>query len=116
MNVPRSHLNDGHESVVLDRILHAAIGRVTGGSSPIGLSLAILDWAAHLAASPGRMTELMRCATLEALRGFDLTMNEMRAQKQPVLPEILRAPRGKNCLTPLGSGSLSPRNIFGMRR
>ena len=88
IKVPRSSLNHQHESAVLDRILHAAVGRLTGGTSPIGLSLAVLDWAAHLAASPGRMTELIRCATLEALRGFDLTMNEMRAQKQPVLPEI----------------------------
>lgn len=84
----RSPLKDGHESAILDRVLHAAVGRVTGGSSPIGLSLAILDWAAHLAASPGRMTELIRCATLEALRGFDLTMNEKRTQNQTALPEI----------------------------
>jgi polyhydroxyalkanoate synthase subunit PhaC len=87
MIVPRAHLNEGNESAVLDRILHAAVGRMTGGTSPIGLSLAVLDWATHLAASPGRMTELMRCATLEALRGFDLTLNEMRSQNQTALPE-----------------------------
>jgi len=84
--VPHSYTHHGNESAVIDRILHAAIGRLTGGTSPIGLSLAYLDWATHLAASPGRMAELMRCATLETLRGIDLTLNEARSQDASALP------------------------------
>ena len=48
--MPHSYTHHGNESAVIDRILHAAIGRLTGGTSPIGLSLAYLDWATHLAA------------------------------------------------------------------
>lgn len=84
--VPQTFGHEGNESAVIDRILHAAIGRVTGGTSPIGLSLALLDWATHLAASPGRLVELARYATLESLRGFDLTLNEARSQDASALP------------------------------
>ncbi|MEX0369962.1 MAG: PHA/PHB synthase family protein [Tateyamaria sp.] len=42
----------------LDRILHTAIGRATGGLSPTALSTAWLDWALHLAGSPERRMQL----------------------------------------------------------
>jgi polyhydroxyalkanoate synthase subunit PhaC len=35
-----------------DRALHAMFAGLTGGVSPVALSLAYLDWASHLAASP----------------------------------------------------------------
>ena len=38
----------------LDRILHSEVAKLTGGLSPIGLYQAWSDWAAHLAAAPGR--------------------------------------------------------------
>ena len=60
MIVPHLGMHNRNESAIIDRILHAAIGRLTGGTSPIGLSLALLDWATHLTTSPGRMIELMR--------------------------------------------------------
>jgi polyhydroxyalkanoate synthase len=46
----------------LDRLLHAAVAQVTGGLSPISLSLAWADWAWHLAALPGRQLELAALA------------------------------------------------------
>ena len=46
----------------LDRSLHAAVARFTAGLSPIALSQAWWDWAAHLAASPGHRAELMASA------------------------------------------------------
>ena len=42
----------------LDRLLHAAAVPMTGGLSPISLSLAWADWAWHLGLSPGRQMEL----------------------------------------------------------
>ena len=43
----------------LDRATHAALGRLTGGLSPIALSLAYADWAQHLAYSPDKQMDLM---------------------------------------------------------
>jgi polyhydroxyalkanoate synthase len=49
-----------HEAVVpeLDRFVHAAQGRMTGGLSPVSAGLAALDWAAHVADSPAYRTRL----------------------------------------------------------
>lgn len=42
----------------LDRRVHAAIARATASVSPIALLLATVDWAGHLAISPGKRMEL----------------------------------------------------------
>ncbi|AQV97729.1 poly-beta-hydroxybutyrate polymerase [Cupriavidus necator] len=44
----------------IDRLLHAAIARATGGVSPAALWLACLDWAWHLASSPGKQMALLQ--------------------------------------------------------
>jgi polyhydroxyalkanoate synthase len=38
--------------------VHAAIARATASVSPIALLLATVDWAGHLAVSPGKRMEL----------------------------------------------------------
>jgi polyhydroxyalkanoate synthase len=43
---------------MLDRSLHATIAQFTGGLAPAALAGAYLDWAAHLAVSPGKRLEL----------------------------------------------------------
>src|SRR5689334_17939460 len=43
---------------LLDRAVHAAIARLTGGLSPAALALAFFDWSVHLAASPGKQLAL----------------------------------------------------------
>ncbi len=43
---------------VIDRVFHALVAKQTGGMSPLALWLAYLDWALHLAASPGKQWEL----------------------------------------------------------
>jgi polyhydroxyalkanoate synthase len=52
---------------VLDRMLHAGIGRWTAGLSPAALAEAYFDWAAHLAVSPGRRLELASKAMTAAV-------------------------------------------------
>jgi polyhydroxyalkanoate synthase len=47
----------------LDRLLHAGTASLTGGLSPVSLSLALADWAWHLALSPGRQLELAALAS-----------------------------------------------------
>ena len=42
----------------IDRVIHAAGARLTGSLSPISLALAYLDFAWHLANSPGRQIQL----------------------------------------------------------
>ncbi|MBW7970068.1 alpha/beta fold hydrolase [Bradyrhizobium sp. BR 10289] len=48
------------EPYSLDRAFHAMLARFTGGISPVALSLAWLDWSAHLAAAPQRRMEISR--------------------------------------------------------
>src|SRR5450432_77071 len=47
-----------------DRAFHAMLARLTGGISPVALSLAYMDWASHLVAAPQRRMEISQ----EALR------------------------------------------------
>ena len=46
------------EDHLADRAFHAAVARLTGGISPVALSLAFVDWASHLAAAPQRQMEI----------------------------------------------------------
>jgi len=46
-------------SLGLDRTSHAALGRLTGGTSPIALGLAYADWVQHLIASPDKQMDLV---------------------------------------------------------
>jgi polyhydroxyalkanoate synthase subunit PhaC len=48
-----------------DRILHAAMARLSGGFSPMGIAEAWFDWAVHLGASPGRMVEIAEAGLTE---------------------------------------------------
>ncbi|TFW23133.1 PHA/PHB synthase family protein [Duganella callida] len=52
----------------VDRLLHAAIGRVTAGISPVALSLAFSDWARHLALSPAKWVRLAEKTGRKTLR------------------------------------------------
>ncbi len=53
---------------IIDRSLHAAIARFTGGLSPAALMQAYSDWATHLAASPGKRLLLLGKAARKTLR------------------------------------------------
>lgn len=53
---------------VLDRSLHAATARFTGGISPMALFAAYADWASHLAFSPGKRALLAEKAVKKGLR------------------------------------------------
>jgi polyhydroxyalkanoate synthase subunit PhaC len=52
-----------------DRAFHAMLARLTGGISPVALSLAYMDWASHLAAAPQRQLEISQ-AGLRGARQF----------------------------------------------
>ena len=61
----------------MDRMRQAMTSNLTGGLSPIALSLAYSDWAMHLATSPGRSLELAQTA---ANRIGELALSQFNAQ------------------------------------
>jgi polyhydroxyalkanoate synthase len=52
----------------LDQAWHALQARATFGLSPFGLPLVAIDWAMHLANSPGSWIEIQRQAVLNAMK------------------------------------------------
>ncbi|MCL6706444.1 alpha/beta fold hydrolase [Pseudomonas sp. R2.Fl] len=63
--------DDGAEQegfTALDRISEALLAPWTGGLSPAALSLALYDWAIHLALAPGKRLELAEKALRKASR------------------------------------------------
>ena len=54
------------DSYPVDRAIHAMLARFNGGISPVALSLAYLDWAAHLAIAPQRQIEIAQNAIRDA--------------------------------------------------
>jgi polyhydroxyalkanoate synthase subunit PhaC len=57
-----------------DRLLHAWIGKLTGGVAPTALGLAYFDWMAHLAIQPGKHQELARAAWSRAMEVASYTL------------------------------------------
>jgi polyhydroxyalkanoate synthase subunit PhaC len=53
---------------IADRSVHAAIARLTMGLSPAALAYAYLDWATHLAFSPGKRLQLVNKVARKAVR------------------------------------------------
>jgi polyhydroxyalkanoate synthase subunit PhaC len=53
---------------IVDRSVHAATARFTAGISPMALASAYLDWAAHLAFSPGKRMQLAQKALRKGMR------------------------------------------------
>jgi polyhydroxyalkanoate synthase len=58
---------DGEGLAAVDRLLQAWQARLTGGLSPVALSLAWFDWLAHLSQLPGRQAELAAHAWRDAI-------------------------------------------------
>jgi polyhydroxyalkanoate synthase len=67
-HAPAADAQPPSEPYLVDRALHAMIAQMTGGISPVALSLAYLDWASHLAAAPQRQMEIARDAVRDAGR------------------------------------------------
>src|SRR5690606_37872944 len=67
----------------LDHAVHAAVARRTGGLSPIAMGQVWLDWASHLAASPGRQMELVVDAGMRAANLFNAAVTRDLVAKDP---------------------------------
>jgi polyhydroxyalkanoate synthase len=70
----------------MDRLLHAAVGRVTLGISPVSLALAFADWSLQLAFSPGKQQQLVEKAVRKATR---FSLYALRAAADPETPACI---------------------------
>jgi polyhydroxyalkanoate synthase len=71
----------------MDRALHAAMGRLTHGISPIVLARAYTDWLVHLGLSPGKQAQLIDKAARKALR---FVVYAARAAGDPATPPCIQ--------------------------
>ncbi len=74
----------------VDHAFHAMLARLTGGISPVALSLAYLDWASHLATAPQRQMEVVK----DAMEGAgQLTQAALHLASPDQRPWSLIAPK-----------------------
>jgi polyhydroxyalkanoate synthase subunit PhaC len=71
------------DSYEADRALHAMFASLTGGVSPVALSLAYLDWAVHLAVAPQRRMEIAQEAVDNARRFLESAQHFFSAGQGP---------------------------------
>lgn len=60
---------------VVDRSINAAVARFTAGLSPAAMAEAYMDWAMHLAASPGKRMQLLEKAMRKSLRATHFALD-----------------------------------------
>lgn len=73
----------------VDQPLHAALGRVTAGVSPVALAQAYTDWIQHLVMSPDKQMDLVEQAARSWTRYLDYCL------------KACSDPDCKDCITPL---------------
>jgi polyhydroxyalkanoate synthase len=66
-----------------DHAFHAMLASLTGGISPVALSLAYIDWASHLATSPQRHMEAVKDAMEGASRLTQAALHVASADQRP---------------------------------
>jgi polyhydroxyalkanoate synthase len=78
-------LLDETSALHIDRVFKAALSQASKGMSPIDLSLAYLDWASHLAISPGKRALLAQSLInkLSALGVYSVSSLFKRSTKGP---------------------------------
>ena len=71
------------EQYPADMAFHAMLARLTGGISPIALTLAYFDWASHLLSAPQRQLEIAQNAVRDVARWADAARNVSPSGYQP---------------------------------
>ena len=71
------------EAYQADRAFHAMLARLTGGISPVALSLAFIDWASHLMAAPQRQMEIGQDALRNAGKLFESALHYFSPGRGP---------------------------------
>jgi polyhydroxyalkanoate synthase len=77
---------------IMDRSLHAAAARFTGGLSPAALAHAHLDWATHLAFAPGKRLQLVDKALRKTVRlanyAWQCALHDKERPPQPCIEPL----------------------------
>ena len=71
-----------------DRLLHAFLGRLSFGISPVALTLAWADWALHLAQSPGKWGRLAEKAVHKMVRFSHYTAHAVTGRPEPCITAL----------------------------
>jgi polyhydroxyalkanoate synthase len=79
----KTHPGEQRETYEADRAFHAMLARLTGGISPVALSLAYIDWATHLAAAPQRRMEIVQDALRNAGKFFETALHFFSPDQGP---------------------------------
>ncbi len=87
---PCSDITPAEEAFsAIDRTREAATAKLTGGFSPMALTLAYFDWAIHLAAAPGKQFELASKAVHKAARlGGQAVSGLLEADADPCIKPL----------------------------
>jgi polyhydroxyalkanoate synthase len=72
----------------LDRVAHAGVAKATCGLSPSVLAEAWMDWATHLAVSPGKQLQLVDQAMKNAQALWTASLGHTASQTVPASPEV----------------------------
>ncbi|PWB67427.1 MAG: hypothetical protein C3F16_00105, partial [Betaproteobacteria bacterium] len=76
-----------------DRLLHATIGKFTGGLSPAAISAAWIDWGMHLAASPSKQAEIVEMGVRQWERLGHLLMHAQGETCEHCIEPLPQDPR-----------------------
>ena len=76
-----------------DRLLHAQMGKLTGGLSPASLASAWMDWAVHLATSPSKQSELVEMAARQCERLAHYLMHAQDEKCERCIEPLPQDPR-----------------------
>jgi polyhydroxyalkanoate synthase len=80
---PETHEGQEPEPYQADRAFHAMLARLTGGISPVALSLAYIDWASHLASAPQRQMAIAEDALQGARQFFESALHYFSSNQGP---------------------------------
>ena len=82
---PKSELHKDQPREVLeaDRAFHAMLSRLTGGISPVALSLAFIDWASHLASAPQRQMQIAQDGMRSAASLYETALHYFSTGEGP---------------------------------
>jgi polyhydroxyalkanoate synthase len=83
MQPPEIHQGQLPEAYQADRAFHAMLARLTGGISPVALSLAYIDWASHLAAAPQQQMQIAQDAWRSAGQFFEAALHYFSPSQGP---------------------------------